>query len=79
MTDALQVPSPLGSLSTVTTFFTGEIIDGINFGLWTDKWKASHETDLEYWRHMPAFRGVDEVYLVEGKPKQGWVLMRWKG
>ena len=33
-----------------------QIIDFVNYSLWTNKWKASHEIDIVHWRKFEAFK-----------------------
>ncbi|KAF9361361.1 hypothetical protein BGX26_003873 [Mortierella sp. AD094] len=62
------------------------IIDFENHTFWTKKWTAKAETDLEHWRRMEAFQGVDKKYIVKGAKTgkfrghidQKYIFMRWK-
>ncbi|KAF9090357.1 hypothetical protein BGX29_011516 [Mortierella sp. GBA35] len=81
--EAMDVPM---SVSNVVTFWEGEIIDFDNHTLWTKKWSAKERTDLDHWRRLEAFRGMDEKYIIKGAESgrfrghvtQKYIFMRWK-
>ncbi|KAG0057082.1 hypothetical protein BGZ83_001931 [Gryganskiella cystojenkinii] len=81
--EALDVPM---SASQVVTFWEGEIIDFENHTLWTKKWSARSKTDLEHWRRLEAFQGMDEKVIIKGAKSgkfpghisQKYIFMRWK-
>ncbi|KAF9434340.1 hypothetical protein BGZ76_008183 [Entomortierella beljakovae] len=81
--EAIGVPV---SASNVITFWEGEIIDFENHTLWTKKWSAKAETDLEHWKRMEAFQGIDKRYIIKGAKTgkfrshidQKYIFMRWK-
>ncbi|KAG0024482.1 hypothetical protein BGZ80_002433 [Entomortierella chlamydospora] len=81
--EAIGVPN---SSSNVVTFWEGEIIDFENHTFWTKKWTAKAETDVEHWRRMEAFQGIDKKYIVKGAKTgkfrghidQKYIFMRWK-
>ncbi|KAL8283686.1 hypothetical protein RQP46_005481 [Phenoliferia psychrophenolica] len=80
---ALGVPD---SLTQVTTFFKGEILDPDLDGLFTRKWGARRRDDVDFWSRLGPFKGIsrDELKARAGDPvwlrerSEGWVLMRWK-
>lgn len=82
--EAMDVPM---SASNVVTFWEGEIIDFENHTLWTKKWAAKARTDLDHWKRLEAFQGIDEKYIVKGAKTgkfrghidQKYIFMRWKG
>ncbi|KAG0287709.1 hypothetical protein BGZ96_008393 [Linnemannia gamsii] len=61
--EAMDVPM---SVSNVVTFWEGEIIDFENHTMWTRKWSAKDRTDLDHWRRLEAFRGMDEKHIIKG-------------
>ncbi|KAG0373603.1 hypothetical protein BGX24_011478 [Mortierella sp. AD032] len=81
--EAMDVPM---SVSNVVTFWEGEIIDFDNHTLWTRKWAAKERTDLDHWRRLEAFRGMDERHIIKGAENgrfrghitQKYIFMRWK-
>ncbi|KAF9362325.1 hypothetical protein BGX34_006389 [Mortierella sp. NVP85] len=81
--EAMDVPM---SASNVVTFWEGEIIDFENHTLWTKKWAAKARTDLDHWKRLEAFQGIDERYIVKGAKTgrfrghidQKYIFMRWK-
>ncbi|KAF9180569.1 hypothetical protein BGZ51_006099 [Haplosporangium sp. Z 767] len=81
--EAMDVPM---STSNVVTFWEGEIIDFVNHTFWTRKWAAKARTDLEHWKRLEAFNGVDEKYIIRGAKtgkfrghiQQKYIFMRWK-
>ncbi|KAI8349521.1 vacuolar import and degradation protein-domain-containing protein [Mortierella sp. GBAus27b] len=74
------------SASNVVTFWEGEIVDFENHTFWTKKWMAKPRTDLEHWKRLEAFQGIDEKYIVKGAKTgkfrghidQKYIFMRWK-
>jgi hypothetical protein len=66
-------------LPVTTTAFDGEVIDGVQAGLWTAKWGASREDDVKHWAALAAFEGLGEDGVKEGRPREGYVLARLKG
>ncbi|KAF8986121.1 hypothetical protein BGZ46_009232 [Entomortierella lignicola] len=62
------------------------IIDFENHTFWTKKWAAKADTDLEHWRRMEAFQGLDKKYFIKGAKtgrfrghvEQKYIFMRWK-
>ncbi|KAF9128141.1 hypothetical protein BGX30_014441 [Mortierella sp. GBA39] len=81
--EAMDVPM---SVSNVVTFWEGEIVDFDNHTLWTRKWAAKEKTDLDHWRRLEAFRGMDEKHIIKGAESgrfkgqvtQKYIFMRWK-
>ncbi|KAF9990245.1 hypothetical protein BGZ75_002878 [Mortierella antarctica] len=81
--EAMDVPM---SASSVVTFWEGEIIDFENHTFWTRKWTAKARTDLEHWKRLEAFNGIDEKYIIRGAKTgkfrghidQKYIFMRWK-
>ncbi|KAG0007000.1 hypothetical protein BGZ65_000141 [Modicella reniformis] len=81
--EAMDVPL---SASNVVTFWEGEIIDFENHTFWTKKWATKAKTDLEHWKRLEAFQGIDEKYIVKGAKTgrfrghvdQKYIFMRWK-
>ncbi|KAG0331416.1 hypothetical protein BG000_010935 [Podila horticola] len=81
--EAMDVPM---SESNVVTFWEGEIIDFENHNFWTKKWAAKAKTDLEHWKRLEAFQGVEEKYIIRGAKNgkfvghisQKYIFMRWK-
>ncbi|KAG0370475.1 vacuolar import and degradation protein-domain-containing protein [Gamsiella multidivaricata] len=81
--EAIDVPM---SASNVVTFWEGEIIDFENHTFWTKKWAAKARTDLEHWKRLEAFQGIDEKYIIKGAKTgkfrghidQKYIFMRWK-
>ncbi|KAG0064326.1 hypothetical protein BGZ92_005791, partial [Podila epicladia] len=81
--EAMDVPM---SESNVVTFWEGEIIDFENHNFWTKKWAAKAKTDLEHWKRLEAFQGVEERYIIRGAKNgkfvghisQKYIFMRWK-
>ncbi|KAG0280907.1 hypothetical protein BGZ95_008079 [Linnemannia exigua] len=81
--EAMDVPM---SVSNVVTFWEGEIIDFDNHTLWTRKWAAKERTDLDHWRRLEAFKGIDERHIIKGAENgrfrghvtQKYIFMRWK-
>lgn len=81
--EAMDVPM---SVSNVVTFWEGEIIDFDNHTLWTRKWAAKEKTDLDHWRRLEAFRGMEEKHIIKGAENgrfkgqitQKYIFMRWK-
>ncbi|KAG0307788.1 hypothetical protein BGZ97_000285 [Linnemannia gamsii] len=81
--EAMDVPM---SESNVVTFWEGEIIDFDNHTMWTRKWSAKDRTDLDHWRRLEAFRGMDEKHIIKGAENgrfkghvaQKYIFMRWK-
>jgi len=81
--EALNVPS---SSHKVVTYWEGEMIDLVNHMLWTNKWKATPDVDLQHWRKFEAFRGVDIRSISRGGLSRSWfkqvcekyIFMRWK-
>ncbi|KAF9952055.1 hypothetical protein BGZ72_006567 [Mortierella alpina] len=81
--EAMDVPM---SASNVVTFWEGEIIDFENHTFWTRKWTAKARTDLEHWKRLEAFNGIDEKYIIRGAKTgkfrghidQKYIFMRWK-
>eukprot|EP00658_Telonema_sp_P-2_P052043 TRINITY_DN4018_c0_g1_i2.p1 TRINITY_DN4018_c0_g1~~TRINITY_DN4018_c0_g1_i2.p1 ORF type:complete len:196 (-),score=31.33 TRINITY_DN4018_c0_g1_i2:454-1041(-) len=68
----------------VVTFWEGQIIDGIHFGFYTDKWSTSKDKDLEHWNKFSPFRDLKDA-VVQGKGRvcpehtnSRFVFMRWK-
>ncbi|KAF9394195.1 hypothetical protein CPC16_012062 [Podila verticillata] len=84
--EAMDVPM---SESNVVTFWEGEIIDFENHNFWTKKWAAKPKTDLDHWKRLEAFQGVEEKFIIRGA-KNGkfgvgggnishkYIFMRWK-
>ncbi|KAI5475356.1 vacuolar import/degradation protein Vid24 [Pseudohyphozyma bogoriensis] len=87
---ALGVPDSTG---TVTTYFSGEILDpGSEEGLWTKKWGAGRKEDIDNWARVGPFAemlgvggGAQQVLKSKSGDRdwlrevtEGWVLMRWK-
>ena len=66
--------------SNITTYFRGEIVDGVNFGLHASRLDigTAPSTDLEYYRRLPAFEGVSAPDLQAGLAQEGYVLLRLK-
>ncbi|KAF9274815.1 hypothetical protein BGZ68_000336, partial [Mortierella alpina] len=81
--EAMDVPM---SASNVVTFWEGEIIDFENHTFWTRKWTAKTRTDLDHWKRLEAFNGIDEKYIMRGAKTgkfrghidQKYIFMRWK-
>ncbi|KAF8929853.1 vacuolar import and degradation protein-domain-containing protein [Dissophora ornata] len=81
--EAIDVPM---SASNVVTFWEGEIIDFKNHTLWTKKWSTKPRTDLEHWKRLEAFQGIEADYIVNGAVngkfrghiEQKYIFMRWK-
>jgi len=73
-------PSNAAPPSNITTYFRGEIVDGVNFGLHGEhgEFGTTPATDLEYYRRLPAFSGVSAVDLRAGLAQDGYVLLRLK-
>ncbi|CAO3571963.1 unnamed protein product [Mortierella alpina] len=82
--EAMDVPM---SASSVVTFWEGEIIDFENHTFWTRKWTAKARDDLDHWKRLEAFNGIDEKYIIRGAKTgkfrghidQKYIFMRWKG
>ncbi|ORX78593.1 hypothetical protein K493DRAFT_362894 [Basidiobolus meristosporus CBS 931.73] len=81
--EALNVPA---TTATVLTYWDGEIIDFVNHGLWTEKWQATRDIDLQHWRMFKAFKGVDSADISHGADSvknledihRDYIFMRWK-
>lgn len=76
--EALNVPV---ASSTVITYWEGEIVDFINYDLWTKKWGASERVDIDHWRRFDAFKGLNSTALDEHshlKVHEQYIFMRWK-
>ncbi|CAG8591850.1 1302_t:CDS:2 [Ambispora leptoticha] len=81
--EALNVPS---STNKVVTYWEGEIIDLVNHSLWTNKWQATPDVDLQHWRKFEAFRWTDGRSISRGFLSRKWfrqvsekyIFMRWK-
>lgn len=78
--EALNVPA---TATTVVTYWEGEIIDFINHTLWTGKWQADANIDLQHWRKFDAFKGMDDRTIKHGFRSarhihQKYIFMRWK-
>ncbi|KAF9564558.1 hypothetical protein EC968_004471 [Mortierella alpina] len=81
--EAMDVPM---SASSVVTFWEGEIVDFENHTFWTRKWTAKAKDDLEHWKRLEAFNGIDEKYIIRGAKTgkfrghidQKYIFMRWK-
>ncbi|KAG0211359.1 hypothetical protein BGX28_008017 [Mortierella sp. GBA30] len=81
--EAMDVPM---SSSNVVTFWEGEIIDFENHTFWTRKWTAKARTDVEHWKRLEAFQGLDERHIIRGAKTgkfrghidQKYIFMRWK-
>ncbi|KAG0017288.1 hypothetical protein BGZ81_010800 [Podila clonocystis] len=81
--EAMDVPM---SESNVVTFWEGEIIDFEHHNFWTKKWAAKAKTDLEHWKRLEAFHGVEDKYIIRGAKNgkfvghisQKYIFMRWK-
>ncbi|ORZ08534.1 vacuolar import/degradation protein Vid24 [Lobosporangium transversale] len=81
--EAMDVPM---STSSVVTSWEGEVIDFENYTLWTKKWAAGTKTDLDHWKRLEAFQGMDEKHIAKGAKSgkfrghidQKYILMRWK-
>ncbi|ORX83557.1 hypothetical protein K493DRAFT_320244, partial [Basidiobolus meristosporus CBS 931.73] len=81
--EALNVPA---TTATVLTYWDGEIVDFTNHNLWTDKWQANRDIDLQHWRMFKAFKGIDSTDITLGANSvnslaeihRKYVFMRWK-
>lgn len=78
--EALDVPK---ADAPVVTFWTGEIIDNINYFFRTRRWGAHIDKDVEHWERFVAFAplqqlvandAADEIDLSQSR----YVFMRWK-
>lgn len=77
--EALDVPR---TNSPVVTFWTGEIIDNINYFFHTGRWGAHIKKDIEHWRRFRAFApyveyksdSLDRIDLSQSRH----IFMRWK-
>lgn len=79
----------LTKVSSITTFFEGEIIDFNTHTLETRSFEADISVDGQYWRKLPPFKDLsdDETMVQRILSKEWlrkelmekWVLMRWKG
>lgn len=45
----------------VTTFFEGEIVDGVNHYFYTADWQACAQTDLRHWSKLVGFSALHLV------------------
>jgi hypothetical protein len=43
-----------GDVGGILTYLTGEVVDNVNHGLFTDRWGASHAIDFTHWRRLGA-------------------------
>ncbi|KAJ3369653.1 GID complex subunit 4, VID24 [Allomyces arbusculus] len=66
----------------ITTFWDGEILDGVRHSFVTNQWGANTQTDLDHWsrfqgfdRIAPSFNTANERYDYKS---QRLVYMRWK-
>ncbi|KAG0224298.1 hypothetical protein BGW42_005207 [Actinomortierella wolfii] len=81
--EAMDVPT---SSSNVITYWEGEIVDFQNNDLWTKKWATHSRTDIDHWKRLEAFKGLDERAIVRGAKtgkfrghlRQHFIFMRWK-
>lgn len=69
--------------SPVVTFWEGEIVDNENFTFFTNKWHATHRTDMEYWQKFRPFSSLrHQVVKRKGHCSQlrdyPFIFMRWK-
>lgn len=78
--EALDVPK---ASTPVVTFFTGEIVDNVNYRFRTRKWNAKEMTDTAHWHKFECFHqfedrvrdnGGDDIDLSDFR----YVFMRWK-
>ncbi|KAF9160467.1 hypothetical protein DFQ26_005482 [Actinomortierella ambigua] len=74
------------SSSNVVTYWEGEIVDFKNNDLWTRKWGTPSRTDIEHWKRLEAFEGLNEGAIMRGAKtgkfrghlRQRYIFMRWK-
>jgi len=45
---------PCGGSATIRTFLTGEVVDNVSRGFFTERWGASHSIDCVHWRRLDA-------------------------
>lgn len=67
----------------VKTYWTGEIIDDVNFSFVTCKWGASYAVDMSHWREFVGFHNLQRrVMRQHGRSnrlhEQPYIFMRWK-
>lgn len=89
--EAFNVPdkNSLTSVSSITTFLEGEIIDFNIHTLETKNYKTDENTDSVYWRMLDPFKSLrTDDEMVRGLVSKKWmreqlrekyILMRWKG
>lgn len=76
--EALNVPV---ASSTVVTYWEGEVVDFVNHNLWTRKWGATDEVDIEHWKRFDAFRDLRDSLTDESSYSEvyeRYIFMRWK-
>ncbi|KAL8728878.1 MAG: hypothetical protein Q9166_005118 [cf. Caloplaca sp. 2 TL-2023] len=88
--EAFNVPdkNSVTTVSSITTFLEGEIIDFNKFTLMTKTYKTDENTDSVYWRMLEPFKKLTDDEMVRGLLSRKWmkeqlhekyILMRWKG
>eukprot|EP00002_Diphylleia_rotans_P004069 TRINITY_DN12928_c0_g1_i1.p1 TRINITY_DN12928_c0_g1~~TRINITY_DN12928_c0_g1_i1.p1 ORF type:complete len:202 (+),score=45.56 TRINITY_DN12928_c0_g1_i1:73-678(+) len=77
--EAVNVPS---IESSVLTFWEGEIVNGIQHGFYTKKWRTNRENDLQHWSKFDGFRATflnpDNEELHHELSSSDCIFMRWK-
>ncbi|KAJ9053135.1 hypothetical protein DSO57_1027313 [Entomophthora muscae] len=76
--EALNVPV---ASSTVVTYWEGEVVDFVNHNLWTRKWGATDEVDIEHWKRFAAFNDLKDSLSDSSSYSEvyeKYIFMRWK-
>lgn len=68
---------------SISTYWEGEIIDGINFSFVSSKWKTTYEIDLNHWSKFEAFKPLGPMVSARhgrcsSLHKYPYIFMRWK-